>query len=89
MIKTTKDFNLQRMSQGQNVGVINLGCARNLVDAQAILGRLKKNGHKVVDLKKADIAIVNTCGFIEEAKQESIDTILELIELKKQGRLKY
>ncbi len=76
------------MNQGLKVGLINLGCARNLVDSQAILGRLKKNGYKIVDLKNADVAIVNTCSFIEEARQESIDTILDLIELKKEGKLK-
>ncbi|OGX09095.1 MAG: ribosomal protein S12 methylthiotransferase RimO [Omnitrophica WOR_2 bacterium GWA2_47_8] len=70
------------------VGLINLGCARNLVDSQAILGNLKKKGHRIVDIAKADIAIVNTCSFIEDARKESIDTILDLIELKKQGKIK-
>jgi len=68
--------------------VINLGCARNLVDSQVILGHLKRNGHHIVDVEQSDTAIVNTCAFIEEAKQESIDTILDLLELKKQGKLK-
>lgn len=86
--KTTLDFINERVRQGQNVGLINLGCARNLVDSQAILGRLKKSGHRIVDMKNADIAIVNTCSFIEEAKRESIDTILDLLELKKQGKIK-
>lgn len=87
-IRTTKDFQTHRASYGQKVGVINLGCARNLVDSQNILGRLKKDGHRVVDVGQADIAIVNTCSFIEEARKESIDTILDLIDLKKQGKLK-
>ncbi len=90
-IKTTKDFLTNRLSQEDKVskvGVINLGCARNLVDSQMILGRLKKNGHRIVDVDKAEIAIVNTCSFIEDARRESVDTILELIELKKQGKLK-
>ena len=65
-----------------------MGCARNLVDSQTILGRLKKNGHRIVEVEHADIAIVNTCSFIEEARKESIDTILDLIELKKQGKIK-
>lgn len=86
--KTTADFTHERISQGQKVGVINLGCARNLVDSQAILGRLKKNGHRIVDMDRADVAIVNTCAFIEEAKQESLDTIVDLLELKKQGKIK-
>lgn len=67
--------------------MINLGCARNLVDAQAILGSMEGHGHKVVDIQDAQIAVVNTCGFIEEAKKESIDTILDLLELKKQGKI--
>ncbi len=88
MIKTTKDFQQMQMAQGQNVGVLNLGCARNLVDSQEILGRLKKSGHRIVDTQKADVVIVNTCGFIEEAKKESIDTILNLVDLKRQGKIK-
>jgi len=87
-IKTTKDFYSERISSGQNVGVINLGCARNLVDSQTILSNAKRQGHRVVDIEKSEVAIVNTCAFIEEAKQESIDTIIDLLELKKQGRLK-
>ena len=88
MIKTTKQFQQERLSVGQKVGMINLGCARNLVDSQMILGRLKKNGHRVVELGDADVAIVNTCSFIEEARQESVDTILDLLELKKKGKIK-
>ncbi len=86
--KTTGDFRKERLSQGSRVGLINLGCARNLVDSQALLGTLKRKGHKIVEVENADIAIVNTCSFIEEARKESIDTILDLIELKKQGKLK-
>ena len=87
MIKTTKNFQEERLTQGQKVGVINLGCARNLVDSQMILGRLKKNGHRIVDIAQADVAIVNTCSFIEDARKESVDTILDLIKLKKQGKI--
>ena len=70
------------------VGIVNLGCARNLVDSQIILGRLKKNGHRIIEAENADVAIVNTCSFIEEAKAESIDVILDLVELKNQGKIK-
>jgi len=87
-VRTTVDFQKERLSAGQKVGVINLGCARNLVDAQMMLGRLKKNGHRIVRLQEAQTVIVNTCSFIEEARKESIDTILDLIELKKQGKIK-
>lgn len=88
VIRTTKELQDHQASYGQKVGVINLGCARNLVDSQMILGRLKKNGHRIVDVEHADIAIVNTCSFIEDARKESIDTILDLLELKKQGKIK-
>lgn len=87
-LKTIRDFTLGRLQEGQKIGMINLGCARNLVDAQGILGKLKKNGHRIVDFKEAQVAIVNTCAFIEEAKRESIDTIIDLLELKKEGKLK-
>jgi len=87
-VRTTVDFQKERLSAGQKVGVINLGCARNLVDAQMMLGRLKKNGHRIVEADQAQTVIVNTCSFIKEARQESIDTILDLIELKKEGKIK-
>ena len=73
----------------KKVGIISLGCPRNLVDSELLLGSLKKKGYVICDgMHEADIGIINTCAFIEEAKQESIDTILECIKLKKQGRLK-
>ncbi|MFA4983830.1 MAG: MiaB/RimO family radical SAM methylthiotransferase [Candidatus Omnitrophota bacterium] len=70
------------------IGIVSLGCPRNLVDAEAMLGRLRVKGYSVVDIHKADVGIVNTCAFIEDAKAESINAILDLIELKKEGRLK-
>ena len=87
-LKTMRDFHQERASAGQRVGVINLGCARNLVDSQEILGRLKKNGHQIVAVDKAETVIVNTCSFVADAKQESIDTIIDLLELKKRGKIK-
>jgi len=70
------------------IHLINLGCVRNLVDAQGILGRLAQKGFEVVDLKDADTLMINTCGFIKDAKQESIDAILEAVDFKKQGAIK-
>jgi ribosomal protein S12 methylthiotransferase len=70
------------------IGILSLGCPRNLVDSENILGRLKFKGYPIVDIEKADIAIVNTCAFIEEAKIESIDAMLDLISLKEKGDLK-
>ena len=86
--KTTKDFMKERVTQGQKIGLINLGCARNTVDSQTILSNLKRQGHRIVDIEDSEVAIVNTCAFIDEAKQESLDTIVDLLELKKQGKIK-
>lgn len=71
-----------------NIGVLSLGCPRNLTDSESILGNLKARGYSVVDIENAQIGIVNTCAFIEDAKQESIDAILDLVDLKKRGKLK-
>ena len=70
------------------VGILSLGCPRNLVDSENIMGRLAHKGYSIVDIENADIAIVNTCAFIDEAKAESVEAILELIDLKKRGKLK-
>ena len=71
------------------VGMISLGCAKNRVDAEMMLYSLKQAGFTIVaDPAFGDAVIVNTCGFIEDAKQESIDEILELASLKKEGRIK-
>jgi ribosomal protein S12 methylthiotransferase len=71
------------------VGVISLGCAKNLVDTEVMLGHLDGAGHRLVsDPADADVIVVNTCGFIEAAREESIQTILEAAELKKTGHLR-
>ncbi|MDH4229201.1 MAG: 30S ribosomal protein S12 methylthiotransferase RimO [Nitrospirota bacterium] len=73
----------------KKVGMINLGCPKNQVDAEVMLGRLKAAGYELTpDANQADVIIVNTCGFIGEAKEESIDTILEMAQLKEHGKLK-
>lgn len=67
-----------------NVGFVHLGCSKNLVDTEMTIGLFKKNDYKIVnDAKDADIILVNTCGFIEPAKEEAINTILEMAEYKK------
>ncbi|MDD5237221.1 MAG: 30S ribosomal protein S12 methylthiotransferase RimO, partial [Candidatus Omnitrophica bacterium] len=65
-----------------------LGCPRNLADSEIIAGRLKAKGYTIVDTPRADIGMVNTCAFIKEAKEESIEAILGLVELKNKGALK-
>ncbi|MBP3359709.1 MAG: 30S ribosomal protein S12 methylthiotransferase RimO [Clostridia bacterium] len=72
-----------------NIGMVSLGCAKNRTDSETMLGILAESGHTLVgDPSEADVIIINTCGFIEAAKQESIDTILEMAEYKKTGRCK-
>lgn len=73
------------------INIITLGCSKNLVDSEHLAGILKANGHEVLfdsTKKKFDVAIINTCGFIGDAKEESIDVILEYIEEKKKGNIK-
>ncbi|HEX2254881.1 MAG TPA: 30S ribosomal protein S12 methylthiotransferase RimO, partial [Thermoanaerobaculia bacterium] len=66
--------------------MISLGCPKNLVDSEVMLGELVRQGYEIVhDLESADTVIVNTCGFIEEAKQESVDAILEVVDRKGRG----
>ncbi len=71
------------------VSMVSLGCAKNLVDAERMLYLLKEAGHTLtVEPGDAEIAVVNTCGFIQSAKEEAIETILELVALKNEGTLK-
>lgn len=68
------------------VGFISLGCSKNLIDTEATIGMFKKNRYTIVNTpEKADILVVNTCGFIESAKEEAINTILEMAEYKKEN----
>ena len=72
------------------VDIISLGCSKNLVDSEILMGLFEAHGYHVThdaEEPEGDIAVVNTCGFIEDAKQESIDTILELAQAKTEGRL--
>jgi ribosomal protein S12 methylthiotransferase len=83
----------------KKIGILSLGCARNLVDSEVLGGRLKRKGYRLVDLdstgdifsdrtEQAGAVLVNTCAFIKEAQEESVRAILDLIKLKQQGRLK-
>ena len=70
------------------VGMVSLGCAKNLVNGEQMLHLLRRAGYEITDdLAETEVLIVNTCAFIESAKQEAIDTILEFAELRKEGRL--
>src|ERR1044071_6069211 len=71
----------------KTVGFISLGCPKNLVDSEVMMGQLQHHGFKITpNAEEADTIVVNTCGFIDSAKQESIDTILEAAQLKANGK---
>src|SRR5262245_12252895 len=75
--------------QIMKVGFISLGCPKNLVDSEVMMGQLKQNGYQITaDAADAETVVVNTCGFIDSAKKESIDTILEAAQLKTNGQAK-
>ena len=74
-------------SGGKTVGMVSLGCPKNLVDGEVMLGWLAGAGYEIVpDAEQADVIVVNTCAFIDRAKQESIDAILEMAALEGSGR---
>lgn len=76
------------MSSNQKVNFVSLGCAKALVDSEKLLGAMKNTNFSVVDdPEKADSMVINTCGFIDIARQESIDTILHAAKLKKEGKI--
>src|SRR5450432_1974951 len=69
------------------VGFVSLGCPKNLVDSEVMMGLLARGGAELTTrAEDADVIVVNTCSFIESAQQESVDTILEMAALKKTGR---
>ncbi len=77
------------MNKKQKVSIVTLGCEKNLVDSEIMLGLIEKNEYEITDSKEeADVIIVNTCGFIDASKEESINTILDMAEYKKTANLK-
>ena len=69
------------------IGFVSLGCPKNLVDGEVMLGLAQQAGHELTSTAEdADVLVVNTCAFIDRAKQESIDTILEMAQQKRDGR---
>ena len=75
--------------RGRRAAVVTLGCARNDVDSEELAGRLAAGGWSLVDdAAESDVVLVNTCGFIDAAKKDSIDALLEAAELKKEGRVR-
>ena len=77
------------MARREKIGVVTLGCSKNTVDSERLMSQLKINDFELVsDPNSADSVVINTCGFIDAAKEESVNTILEAAELKKAGRIK-
>jgi len=71
------------------IGFVSLGCPKNLVDGEVMLGMARDAGHTITaDANDADVIVVNTCAFIDNAKEESVDAILEMAQLKKNGKAK-
>jgi ribosomal protein S12 methylthiotransferase len=70
-----------------SVGIVSLGCAKNLVDSEVMLGHLARAGHAIAPDGQARVVMVNTCGFIDRAKEESVEAILEQVERKKRGEI--
>ncbi len=80
---------MKTKSKNKSINIITMGCSKNLVDSEHLMGQLNANGLKVVHEtnEKSDIVIINTCGFIADAKEESIDMILDAVEAKKAGEV--
>ena len=80
-----------KMSRPKNK-IVTLGCSKNTVDSEKLIKQLELNGSKVVydetDDLPCEVVIINTCGFINDAKEESIDTILEFVKKKEEGKIK-
>ena len=71
----------------KKIGLVSLGCEKNLVDSEVMMGLLRRRGYEITPQpERADVIVVNTCGFIDKAKQESVDTILEMAEFKNSGQ---
>lgn len=86
-LERTSDARPQVQAAPFRVGLVSLGCPKNLVDSEVMLGHLRRAGHELVaQPQEADVIVVNTCAFIDRAKQESIDTILEMAREKDVGR---
>jgi ribosomal protein S12 methylthiotransferase len=83
---TARSAAAARAGGAKTVGLVSLGCPKNLVDSEVMLGQLRARGYEVVaDPKRADVIVVNTCAFIDKAKQESVDAILEMAREKELG----
>ncbi len=71
----------------KKINIVTLGCSKNVYDSEVLMGQLKANGKEVVHEERGDIVVINTCGFIDNAKEESINTILDFVEAKNRGEV--
>ena len=76
-----------RSSKRNRINVITLGCSKNIYDSEILMGQLKASGKEVVHQRDGQIVVINTCGFIDNAKEESVDTILDAVRSKKNGQV--
>lgn len=67
------------------INVVTLGCSKNVYDSEVLMGQLRANNKEVVHEKEGNVVVINTCGFIANAKEESVNTILEFVQKKKEG----
>ena len=76
-----------KSTQKNKINVITLGCSKNVYDSEVLMGQLRANDQEVVHQEEGNIVVINTCGFIDNAKEESVNTILEQIENKEAGKV--
>ncbi|AZI19837.1 30S ribosomal protein S12 methylthiotransferase RimO [Chryseobacterium taklimakanense] len=75
------------MNRNKKINIITLGCSKNVVDSEVLMGQLQAGGKEVVHEDRGDIVVINTCGFIDNAKEESVNTILDAVEAKERGEI--
>ena len=71
----------------KKINVVTLGCSKNVYDSEVLMNQVKPNGKEVVHEDRGDIVVINTCGFIDNAKEESINTILDYVDAKNRGEV--
>ena len=76
-----------KSTKKNTINVITLGCSKNIYDSEVLMGQLKANKKEVVHEEEGNIVVINTCGFIDNAKEESVNTILEQIQNKEAGKV--
>ena len=76
-----------KSTKKNKINVITLGCSKNVYDSEVLMGQLRANGKEVVHQEEGNIVVINTCGFIDNAKEESVNTILEQIKKKEAGEV--